>query len=104
MLKTLAQAVGTSIKARSFLILIAWRSVDAVTTSCLRDTSCAASVMDYIQLVANIRQSRDVDEQLLSRPVATKDDDMMVSTFPNVPNQKLPTIAASNSSTATSMK
>lgn len=48
--------------------------------------------------------ANDVDEQLLSRPVATKDDDMMVSTFPNVPNQKLPTIAASNSSTATSMK
>ena len=36
--------------------------------------------------------------------MATKDDDMMVSTFPNVPNQKLPTIAASNSNTATSMK
>lgn len=48
--------------------------------------------------------ANDLDEQLLSRPVVTKDDDMMVSTFPNVPNQKLPTIAASNSSTATSMK
>ena len=48
--------------------------------------------------------ANDVDEQLLSCPVATKDDDMMVSTFLNVPNQKLPTISASNSSTATSMK
>jgi hypothetical protein len=51
--------------------------------------------------------ANDVDEQLLSRPsaaaTATSTTDM--TSFPNVPNQKMPTIAASNnSSTGTSKK
>ena len=51
--------------------------------------------------------ANDVDEELLSRPsaaaTATSTTDM--TSFPNVPNQKMPTIAASNnSSTGTSKK
>jgi len=51
--------------------------------------------------------ANDVDEQLLSRPsaaaTATASTTDMTS-FPNVPNQKMPTIAASNNSAATSKK
>jgi charged multivesicular body protein 4 len=48
--------------------------------------------------------ANDVDEQLLSRPSAAATASTDMTSFPNVPNQKMPTIAASNNSAATSKK